>query len=215
MKNLWQRFTATLTPGVRVILILQTTVYLAAIVGGLTNTFDLKHWLAASAADFWHGQVWRIISYALLPTGIMDFAMNTFALVMLGSQLERHWTRSELWRFCASAAAGAGCAQVLFSSLPMTGAAPMMFGLLLAWVFVSGHEVLPFPIIGEMSVRQVVLILAAVSFAIMFFTAGLVRAIVMAAGGLVGWIYLWLRLKWLMSRSSRAVESGRINRLEL
>ena len=215
MKNLWQRFTATLTPGVRVVLILQTVVYLAAVGGGLTNTFDLKHWLAASAPNFWHGQVWRIISYALLPTGIMDFLMNAFALVLLGSQLERHWSRGELWRFSIIAVAGAGCAQVLLSSLPITGAAPMMFGLLLAWAFVSGHEVLPFPLFGQMSVRQMVLILATVSFAIMFFSAGWVRAVVMASGGLAGWIYLWLRFKWLMSQSSRAVESGRINRLEL
>jgi membrane associated rhomboid family serine protease len=215
MKSLWQRFTTNLTPGVRGVLILQTVVYLAAIVGALTNTFDLKDWLAASAPEFWHGQVWRIISYALLPTGIMDFLMNAFALFMLGSQLERHWSRGELWRFCVIAAAGAGGAQVLLSSLPLIGASPVMLGLLLGWAFISGHEILPFPVFGEMRVRQMVLILAAVSFAILFFSAGWIRAVVMAAGGLAGWIYLWLRLKWLMSRPSRAVESGRINRLEL
>ena len=215
MKNLWQRFTATLTPGVRVVLILQTVVYLAAIVGGLTNRFDLKHWLAASAPDFWHGQVWRIISYSLLPTGIMDFLMNAFALVLLGSQLERHWSRGELWRFCIIAAVSAGCAQVLLSSLPMTGATPMMFGLLLAWAFISGHEVLLFPMFGQMSVWQMVLILSVVSFAVMFFSAGWIRATVMISGGLTGWIYLWLRNKWLLARPSRTVESGRINRLEL
>ena len=215
MKILWQRFNATLTPGVRVILILLTAVYLSAIVGKLTHAFDVSHWLAASAADFWRGQVWRVISYVLLPAGVMDFVMNAFALVMLGSQLERHWSRGELWFFSIIAAAGAGFAQIILSSLPMTGAGPLMFGLLLAWAFVSGHEVLPFPIFGQMSVRQMVLILSVLSLVLMFFSAGWIRATVMASGGLLGWIYLWLRQKWLMARPGRAVESGRINRLEL
>lgn len=215
MKNLGQKFTVALTPGVRGILILQTIFYLAASIGNLTSTFDLNLWLAASAPEFWHGQVWRIISYALLPVGFMDFLMNTFALVLLGSQLERHWTRGALWRFGLFAAAGAGFAQIFLSSLPMTGAAPVMFGLLVAWALVCGHEVALFPIFGQMRVRTMVLFFAAVSCAVMIFTGGWVRALVMVAGGITGGSYLWLRHKWLMSRASRAVESSRINRLEL
>lgn len=215
MKNLWHKFLATLTTGACALLFLLSAVYLAVIIGRLTGAFDLSRWLAVIAANFWHGQVWRIASYALLPAGVMDFVMNAFALVMLGSQLERQWSRGELWIFCLIAAAGAGCAQVLLSPLPMSGAAPMMFGLLIAWMFISGHEVLLFPIFGQMSVRQMVLIFAGVSFLIMFFTAGWIRAVVMVSGGLTGWLYLWLRHKWLMSRPSRSVESGRINRLEL
>jgi hypothetical protein len=49
----------------------------------------------------------------------------------------------------------------------------------------------------------------------MFFTAGLVTAIIMSAGGLTGWLYLWLKHKWLMSRASRVAHSERMSRLEL
>jgi membrane associated rhomboid family serine protease len=215
MKIFWQRFTAALTPGVRILLGLLTLVYLAALIGKLASVFDLYHWLAASAPDFWHGQLWRILTYALLPTGIMDFAMNVIALILIGSLLERHWTRGELWRFCAFAASGAGFVQVVLSSASMTGAAPMMFGLLAAWAFAAGHETLLFPIFGQLNVRKTVLIFAGISLSVMFFTAGLVPALVMLAGGLTGWFYLWLRHKWLMTRPGHAVESGRINRLEL
>ncbi len=214
MKSLWQRFTATLTPGVRAILILLALVYLAAGIGKLTRTFDLYRWLAASAPDFWHGQIWRILTYALLPMGIMDFAMNCFALVMLGSMLERHWTRGELWLFCAITAGGAGLTAIIL--LPaFVGAVPMMFGLLVAWAFVSGHEMVSFPILDQMRVRQMVFIFAAVSLLVMIFSGGLAMALVMASGGLTGGLYLWLRHKWLMSRSGRTVHSERINRLEL
>ena len=215
MKMFWQRFTAMLTPGVRTLLILSAVIYVLAIIGNLTHSFDLNSWLAASAAAFWRGQIWRVFSYALLPNGVLDFLMNGFALVLLGAQLERHWTRGQRCFFCIISATGAGLTHIFLSSLLMVGAAPVMFGLLIAWAFECGHQPAQFPLFGEMTVRQMVLIFAGISLAIMFFSAGIARTLVMAAGGLTGWLYLWLRHKWLMSRSGRAVESSRINRLEL
>ena len=218
MRIVWQRFTTALTPGVRIILIVLTIVFIATLAGKLTHTVDLPRWLAASPPDFWHGHAWRIVTYALLPAGALNFLMNAFALIMLGSMLERHWTRGELWLFCVIAAAGAGFTSVLLaasSSPPLTGTAPMMFGLLVAWAFISGHEVVPFPLFGQMTVRQMVLILAVVSFLVMLFSAGLTTALVMSSGGLTGWLYLWLRHKWLMTRAGRTFQSERISRLEL
>jgi membrane associated rhomboid family serine protease len=218
MKILWQRFLALLTPGVQWLLCLLAAMYLTAVIGKSIRAFDLYDWLALSGPKFWGGQVWRLVTYALLPAGILDFLMNSVALVMLGAMLERHWSRGELWLYCVVAAAGAGVAKVVlqFSSpLPLVGAAPMMFGLLIAWGFLCGRENISLVPFGEMTVWKLVLVAGAVSFLIMFFTAGLVAAIIMAGGGLTGFLYLWLKHKWLMSRSGSVVESGRINRLEL
>jgi membrane associated rhomboid family serine protease len=218
MKIFWQRFLAALTPGVRILLGLLAAVYLAAVVGTFLHAFDLYDWLAVSGPKFWSGQIWRLATYALLPAGIMDFFMNGIALVLLGGLLERHWSRGEFWRYCLVAAAGAGLAKVLLQSsnpLPLVGATPMMFGLLVGWGFLCGHErisIIPF---GEMTVWKLVLIAGAISFLIMVSTAGLVTAIIMAAGGFAGWLYLWLKHKWLMSRPASAVPSERISRLEL
>jgi hypothetical protein len=116
------------------------------------------------------------------------------------------------------AAAGAGLAKVLLqisSPMPLVGAAPMMFGLLMAWGFLCGRENISIMLFGEMTAWKLVLVAGAVSFLIMFFTAGLVPAIIMSAGGLTGWLYLWLNHKWLMSRASRVAYSERMSRLEL
>ena len=180
--------------------------------------FDLYNWLAVSGTKFWSGQVWRLVTYALLPVGVMDFLMNGIALVMLGGLLERHWSRGQFWVYCLVAAAGAGAAKVLlqFSNpLPLVGAAPMMFGLLVGWGFLCGRKNISIFLFGATTVWKLVLVAGAVSFLVMFFTAGLVTAIIMVGGGLAGWLYLWLKHKWLMSRASRVAHSERISRLEL
>lgn len=207
-----------LTPGTQWLLCLLAGMYLAALTGKWLQAFDLYGWLALSGSQFWSGQIWRLATYALLPAGVLDFLMNSVALVMLGGMLGRHWSRGELWLYCVVAAAGAGLAKVVLqfsSSTPLVGAAPMMFGLLIAWGFLCGREVISLVLFGEMTVWKLVLVAGAVSFLIMFLTAGLFTAIIMAGGGMTGFLYLQMKHKWLMSRAGSVVHSERINRLEL
>jgi membrane associated rhomboid family serine protease len=218
MNSLWQRFLAVLRPGTRLMLALLAMFYLAALAGNLSGTVDLYAWLTLNGLDFWRGQVWRLMTYALLPAGMTDFLVNGIALVLLGCLLERHWSRSEFWVYCAFAVAGAGMAKVglQFSSPgPLAGTAPMMFGLLAAWAFVCGREtVLLFPI-GEVTVWKVALVAGAAGLVATVFTVGVVAAVIMAAGGAAGWAQLWVKHKWLMSRAARVARSERIQRLEL
>lgn len=218
MKQAWQRFLAMLTPGVRILLCVLATIYLAAVIGRGFRIYDLYSWLALSGQTFWSGQMWRIATFVLLPVGILDFLMNSIALVMLGGLLERHWSRREFWLYCLVTTLGAGLAFAClqFSSpMPFVGATPMIFGLLIAWGFVCGHEVINLLVVGEITVWKLVLGAAVISLLIMALTGGLVMALVMVAGGLTGFIYLWLKHKWLMSRPGSIAHSERINRLEL
>lgn len=218
MKQAWQRFLAMLTPGVRILLCLLWAIYLAAVIGRVARIYDLYGWLALSGPAFWSGQVWRVATFVLLPVGVLNFLMNSLALVMLGGLLERHWSRGEFWRYCLVTTLGAGVTFVClqFSSpVPFVGAAPMVFGLLVAWGFVCGHEVINLLVVGEITVWKLVLGAAVISLLVMALTGGLVMALVMAAGGLTGFVYLWLKHKWLMSRPSSIAQSERINRLEL
>jgi membrane associated rhomboid family serine protease len=214
MNRFRNQFLAALTPGVRILLILLTAVALAMFIGRLTRAFDLDGWLGLTAQQFWHGQIWRLVTYALLPAGILNFIMNAFALIVLGGWLERVRSRGELWIICVVSTAGAGLAAVLLPFAQLNGAGPMMFGLLAAWCFHCGHEkvsVFPF---GEITVRQLALA-AAVSLLFTAFSAGWQMATVMAVGGLSGWLYVWLWHKWLMSRAASVATSERISRLEL
>jgi membrane associated rhomboid family serine protease len=218
MKHFWHRFLASLTPGVRVLLGLSSAVYLAAVMGNYSHAYDLTRWLALSGPNFWHGQIWELITYPLLPTAVLDFVFNGLMIVLLGGLLERAWSRSEFWTYCAVTAAGAGLAKVIlqFSSpVPMTGMTPVVFGLLAAWGNLFGREKVSFVMFGEMTVWQLALLAAAIGFVTTLFSTGLVSAMILLAGGVTGLLYLWLRLKILMARESRVVHSERINRLEL
>jgi len=218
MKRIWHRFLASLKPGVRILLCLLSAVYLAAIIGKFSHAYDLYRWLALSGTNFWHGQVWQVVTHPLLPTAAFDFVLNGLMIVLLGGLLERIWSRSELGMYCVVAAVGAGLAKVIlqFSNpAPMAGAGPLVFGLLAAWGFLFGHEKVPMGSFGEMTVRQLALLAGVISLVTMWFSAGLINAVIMLAGGLAGLLYLWLRSKMLMTRKSRIVDSDRMNRLEL
>jgi membrane associated rhomboid family serine protease len=218
MKRIWHRFLASLTPGVRILLCILSAVYLAAIIGKFSHAYDLYHWLALSGTNFWHGQIWQVVTYPLLPAAVFDFVFNSLMIILLGGLLERIWSRSELGIYCVVAAVGAGLAKVIlqFSNpAPMTGAGPLVFGLLVAWGYLFGHEKVPLGLFGEITVRQLVLLVGIISLVTMWFSAGLINAVIMLAGGLTGLFYLWLRARLLMARGSRTVDSERINRLEL
>ncbi len=218
MERLWQQFLDSLTPGVRVLLTVLTAAALATLIGQLTRAFDLNGWLTLTAQPIWHGQIWRLVTYAVLPAGILNFIFTAFALIMLGGWLERVRSRGELWIICFVSAAGAGLAEVALpfsSSFPLVGTGPMMFGLLAAWSFLCGHEKILMIPFGEMLVWHLALAAGAVSLLFTAYSAGWRVAAVMAAGGLSGWLYVWLWHKWLMSRAGRNVHSERISRLEL
>jgi len=188
------------------------------VTGKLTGRFDLGGWLALSGPTFWSGQIWRIVTYALLPAGVLDFIFNGFALILLGGRLERQWSRGEFWLYCLVTATGAGLAKVVLQGsnpLPLTGAAPMMVGLLAAWAFQFGREKMSFAPFGEIAVWKLVLGAGAIGFIGMSLSAGFGAAMVMMAGGLTGLLYLGLRHRWMMSRPGSVATAERINHLEL
>jgi len=218
MRRLWRQFQALLTPGVRGLLLLWTGVSLAVMVGRLSGIFDLSDRLSLDGWRFWSGQVWRLFSWPLLPGTMMGFLGSALMLVLLGGLLERVWSRSEFWMNCAVAAFGAGLAQIIFRSLAppaLAGMAPVVFGLMVAWAMLLGHERISVVLFGEITVRRLAVVMAAVSLVMTWFSAGPGAVMILLAAGSAEFGFLWLRTRILMSRGSRTVHSERINRLEL
>lgn len=218
MNRTWTKFLQPLTPGVRGLLFLLSASFLAAMIGRISDAFDLYAWFALHPPSFWRGQIWQAVTYAVLPARGLDFLLNGFMIAWLGVWLERSWTRRELWLYCLLAAAGTGLARVALtpsSPVLMVGSGGMVFGLLAAWARLFGHERVQLMGVWEMAVRWAALLLAALSLAIMLPCAGPLNAFIMLGGGLAGWLYLSLRSKTIRARRSQFTANERMNRLEL
>jgi len=216
MKTAWHRILAPVTPGVRILWIVIAALFLARVAGTFSHAYNLYPWLALSGPGFLSGRVWTVVTYAFLPATLLDLLFNGLALVFLGSQLERVWPRAQLWTYCLVAAVGAGLVKVLLQPATprlFVGTAPLFFAFIAAWAWVFGHEKVMF--FWEMTVRQSAALLALIGAVMLFFSVGMMDAVLTLCGGVAGWCYLLVAEKIRRRQPSRRVDSERIGRLEL
>ena len=216
MKNVFSHFFSSLPLGAR-LLVLAYALGFVALAGKLTHLFDLYGWLALTPALVWKGQVWRVLTYAFLPGGIVDWVVSLFWLATLVSILGKHWSARELWGYCLLAAVVGALPIVLMNwNIALVGISAIIFALLAAWYRIYGRERLILLGIGEVSVRQAAVLIAIIDAIIIFFSCG--GFIVLPStlcGGVAGWLYLSLRWKLMLRTGSQPTDSERIARLEL
>jgi membrane associated rhomboid family serine protease len=203
--------------GARVLLLSFALPYLVALAGHYTQTFDLYSWAAFSPFLAWKGEVWRLLSYAFLPLGILDWLISLFWLSTLVFVLERMWSGRELWLYCLLSSLVASILLTLVNRPTelYAGNGAMILALIAAWVRFYGNERIILLGFGEMSVRQAALVVTIIEVLILVFTGGLAVTLAMLSGGFASWLYLFLRSKHALSRRSRVLDSERIARLEI
>lgn len=218
MKHAYRKFLFPLKMGTRLLILLISSLYAAGFVGGLTGSYNLFEWIGLRSTSVWHGEIWRVISYAFVAPSLLNLVLDIIILAMLGSFLERVWSSREFWIFCLICGAGAGLAKVLVtptSPVLIVATVPIIFGLLVAWAKISGRERVYFMGIWEMSVRTCALIFAVISILAILPCAGIINTLIMLCGGVAGWLYLFIRLRSVRLQESQTVGSVRMGRLEL
>jgi membrane associated rhomboid family serine protease len=218
MKELWQRFASYVTPGVRLLLLIQVAACAAALLGTVTGAFALSSRLALSGPAFWHGRVWLVLTYVLLPSGFVELLINGLMMVWLGGGLERRWSRFDFWTYCLVVTIGVGLVKVLIqpaAASTLLGSTPLVLGLLAAWLRLCRQGSFSLQAMRDFPIQAVLCLVAAISFFMMAASAGLANALVMLAGGLVGWLYLVLRCRLSDSHRNPPSTSERMARLEL
>jgi membrane associated rhomboid family serine protease len=148
----------------------------------------------------------------------MDLLGNGISVIVFGGMLERIWTRRDFFLYCFIAALGAGLAQLAlqwFSPAPLLGPSPVTFALMLATGRLLANERIVIPPSLQLTMRQIVILLAVFGFVFIALTAGWANAVIRVSGGAFGLFYLWLRSEMGQPRQARTVASQRINRLEL
>ncbi len=218
MKNLVRNYFSALPWGLRIFLLIFVLGFPVAWVGRRANLFELYNWFDLSPALVWKGQVWRLVTYAFLPTGPFDWFLSLFWLATLVSVLGRNWTSRAFWGYCLLGALAGG----LFIQLlrpgwqcGVVGCGSMIFALVVAWDWMYRYERLLLLGIGEISVRQAAILIAFINSLVLYFCSGWFLMLAMWCGGLAGGLWLFVRTKLLMGKTPQQIRSERMARLEL
>jgi membrane associated rhomboid family serine protease len=218
MSGLWRKFILSLTPGARLAVSLWAGVFLLSFLLASFARADLGAWLGLTGPSLHHGQFWRLVSYALLPASLMDLIFTSVTVLWFGGMLERYWLPRDFFFYCAIATVGSGLAKILLeplSSTPLLGPGPIAFAVMVATARICANEPMNFIPNLPLSMRQGVILLAALTAVMMITAVGWRGAVVRCAGGGLGLVYLWCRSHAGEPRSARPAVSQRIHRLEL
>jgi membrane associated rhomboid family serine protease len=215
-KQLW----ANLRTGTIVLVSVLLALFLIKAFGQMTKQYDLAAWLALNPATFWKGRIWTIVTHAFLPASIVDIVLTGLMIAMLGTWIERFWSKTDLWLYCLVVAAGTGVVHLLVGLLAPSityGTLPLAFGMLVAVTKLCGHERVTLAGGVTMTVRTFAYIILALDFIFILLTTGfaILGCLAAASAWGVGWLYLTCYWKYQMSGPSQKVESKRIRRLEL
>ena len=219
MRNLFKNFFLSLPFGAKLLLLIFVCVFPVAWIGAKTHAFNLYEWLALCPALVWKGQIWRALTWGLLPTNVIDWLIGAFWLATLFSLVARNWTSFGFWLYCLIGIFG-GSVPILiikpaFVGL-VAGSGPMVFALLIAWDWFYKNERILLLGLGELSVRQAAILVGITDSIVLFFSCGGWLLMVSAwCGGVAGWVYLLTSSKFFLHKSPQQIRSERIARLEL
>jgi membrane associated rhomboid family serine protease len=218
MKRTFAAFFSSLRPGARWLLLAYALIFPVALIGHRTGWFDLFSPLMLKPALVWKGQLWRLLTYSFLAGGPLDWIVSLFWLATLVSVAGKHWSGWRLWSYCLMGALAGG----LFIALLAPGAVraigsnlAMEFALLVAWDRIYRNERLILLGVGEISVRQAVILVAIIDTLIVFLCAGWFLTLAMWCGAAAGWLYFLINGRRLSRRGPELVASERMARLEL
>ena len=216
--NLARQFLSSLPNGPRGLLLLYALCFPAALLGNYTGAFHLYTLLGLSPALVWKGQLWRILSYAFLPAGILDWVVTLFWFATFIGAVGRSSSARQFWTYCLIAAAAGALPIALLQhgrTAPIVGATAIIFALLVAWEHDHRTERILLLGIGEVTVRQAAVGIALISILLLWINAGGVQTLSMLCGGVAGWIGLSARDRLRMRRPAGLSRSERVARLEL
>ncbi len=104
----------------------------------------------ALMGEYYHFQIWQLISYAFLHGSVMHILLNMYALWLFGIALENRWGSRRFAIYYFVCVLGAGLVQLMVTSIgfnpahyyPTIGASGGVFGVLLAYGWFFPNQVL-------------------------------------------------------------------------
>jgi membrane associated rhomboid family serine protease len=201
----WRSF---ITPGVRILVLACTGVFLVQTLIGLLFSPRVTAWINYMFGLVPQGvipglRIWQPFTYIFLHGGLFHLLINMLMLWMFGRELELVWGKKRFMNYFFLCGAGAGILTVLVkfvpllwgqrpSDIPTIGASGAIFGILLAnAILFPDRQIWLFPLPIMIPMRPFVAVMGAIEF---FSTLGSsgdnVAHVCHLSGMLIGWVYL-------------------------
>lgn len=154
-----------MTPGVKALLIANVAIFIVQSlmhdvgdgIGPITRLFGF-----IPSEAFFHGQVWRFVTYMFLHGGITHILFNMIGLWMFGTQIESHWGRGPFLLYYLVCGLGGAFTYGIFkifgieAAIPMVGASGAIYGILLAYGMMFPEAVILVAMILPMKAKYAV-----------------------------------------------------------
>ena len=224
-----------LTPAIKALVIANVAAFLVGlIVPAITLSFGLRPADVVGSL-----QLWQLVTYMFLHSGIFHLLFNMLALWMFGVELERMWGSRYFTKFYFVAGGGAAVTTLLLSFTPFPfadqlyysltiGASGAVYGVLLAYALYFPHRPIYLYFVFPVPAKYFVMIIGAISLlssmngpgggvAHTTHLGGLVAAYLYLKGGIPTHLVADIRyryLKWRINRTRRRFDvysGGRAN----
>jgi membrane associated rhomboid family serine protease len=145
-----------------------------------------------------HWMLWQVLTYGFVNIGVLTILLNMLMVWFFGERLEA--TFGSKWfgeLYFISLLGGAATVLAFYfvpqlqasASVPIIGAAPVLFALLVAWaVFFGEQEILLFFVL-RIKVKYLVAIMVLFDFGAFLISHGSIVYAAHLGGGLAGWLY--------------------------
>jgi rhomboid protease GluP len=174
----------------------------AATSGDNDRAQRLQQLLANDPEGVRAGQLWRLVTYALLHGNTTHLLVNALSLYSLGGFLEPLLGRGRLALLCFVTTLAGGIASTLFTDAPSVGASGMVWGLVGATFGLLSKRHHFFPALIARSMRQRLVVILLVNLVISFLPG--IDRYCHFGGGIAGYVLALIFLHRSSPRPERA-----------
>ncbi len=161
----YYRFRNHLTPGIRVLIIINTVIFVIGLLAPQFNRYMIFMGGLVPELFLKKFYLWQPVTYMFLHGGFMHIFFNMFALWMFGTELERHWGTTFFLKYYFITGVGAGILSALIqpaSAIPIIGASGAIYGILLGFAIMYPNRIIYLNFLVPIKVKYFVMIFAAI-----------------------------------------------------
>lgn len=161
-----QFYAPPLGPVNKTILIVAGSLFIFSSILEKASGLGLAPWMGLSPAGLARGQIHTLLSYPLIPTGLMEIIFDGLILWFLGGSFESSWGPKRYLSFLLISSLGGGLFFVLVASLlgqgfiPLTGLAGLCLALCLAYGIIYPDRIFSLAFLFPVKAKFVCMILA-------------------------------------------------------